>query len=179
MVGLAITSVLATPKAAVACSCAGPPPALGAAVARADGAFVGTLTEIGDPEGSGPVISSGRTVLNRFAVEAVAKGDIGPTVVVESAASGASCGLELAVGQRAGIIASRRDGRWSSSLCSKVDADALASLAVLPRTGSGGPTALGENLAVGLVLAALAVALVARAETRTRHDPASRTAAGS
>jgi hypothetical protein len=63
-----------------------------------------------------------------FRVEQVYKGDeIDNRVEVVTAANGAACGLELAVGQRVGLLLTREGDVWQSSACSQVDpADFLA-----------------------------------------------------
>lgn len=160
---------------AEACSCAGPPPDPAAAVARADGAFVGTLAEVRDPKGGEAVVSGGREVENRFDVEGVAKGDIATSVVVVAAADGAACGIEVAVGQRAGLLLTRQADRWRSSLCSKVNPDAMLALSQLPRTGG---SELPQNLGVALAIGAITLAALSAIEGRTRHDPAGRDLTG-
>lgn len=163
----AVVAPIASAPPAAACSCAGPPPELAAAVARADGAFVGTLAEVRDPDGGEAVISGGRLVENHFEVEGVAKGDIASSVVVLAAADGAACGLEVALGQRAALLLTREADRWRSSLCSKADPDAMLALSTLPRTGGSEiPTKLG----VGFVIGAITLAAVTAVASRTPHD---------
>lgn len=170
-----VGGLVTTAAPAAACSCAGPPPAASAAVARADGAFVGTLVAIDDPDAGSDVSSGGRTVFNRFAVETVAKGDIGAEIVVASAADGAACGLGVALDERAGVLVTRKGDGWASGLCSKVDPDELAAISVLPRTGTA--SELPRNLAVALLFGGAVVAFVVRAEAR--HDPESPKQSGS
>ena len=70
---------------------------------------------------------SGATARYRFRLEQIYKGDVEDRAVVFSSADGASCGLELAVGQRVGLLLTRDGGVWRSSLCQQVDpADFLA-----------------------------------------------------
>ena len=167
----AVVAPVATAPPAAACSCAGPPPELAAAVARADGAFVGTLVEIRDPDGGDAVISGGRVVQNHFDVEGVAKGDIGSSVVVLAAANGAACGIEVAVGQRAALLLTREADQWRSSLCSKSDPDAMLALSALPRTGGSERPA---NLGLGFFIGAITLAAVTAISRRSPHDPARR-----
>lgn len=130
---------------AFACSCrAGVP--VEESLAESDGAFVGVFTGRDDPLGHGDIVSSGRRVLNHFQVERSVKGDIGGRVDVTAAASGASCGLELQVGQRTGLLL-RRDagGGWTSGLCSQVEPQALLAFAPAAAPGSDAP----ESDAVG------------------------------
>ena len=63
-----------------------------------------------------------------FRVEQVYKGDIENRVEVETARDGAGCGLELAVGQRVGLLLERDGGLWRSGLCSQVEPAAFLEL---------------------------------------------------
>jgi hypothetical protein len=94
-----------------------------AGLAEADGAFVGTLVEI--DKGLAPITDSGQLVDFHFEVEAALKGEIGDDIVVKSANSGASCGIEMPVGQRAGFVLTLENGEWQGNLCATFDADAL------------------------------------------------------
>ncbi len=148
---------------AFACSCrAGV--AVEESLAESDGAFVGVFTGRDDPLGQGDIVSSGRRVLNHFQVERPVKGDIGERVDVTAAASGASCGLELQVGQRTGLLL-RRDagsGSWTSGLCSQVEPQALLAFAPAAATGSdaGGGADWGLIVLLGLLVLAVAGAVV-------------------
>jgi hypothetical protein len=122
-------------------------------LANSDAAFVGVLTGRDDPDGGGPIVSSGRRVVNHFTVERAVKGELGPKVAVGAAASGGSCGLEVREGQRAGLFLRRSGTGWTSSLCSQVDAAEL--LAFAP--GDGPAPAVGEAVpAVGEAAPAVA-----------------------
>lgn len=105
------TVALALAGDALACSCA--PVDLVRDLPKADGAFVGTLLERR---------VSGDWATLRFRVEQVYKGEIQNRVEVETARDGAACGVELAVGERTGLLLDRDGGAWRSSLCSQVDA---------------------------------------------------------
>lgn len=165
--------VIVTAAPVAACSCAGPLPDPMAAVAAADGAFVGTLVDVDDPGGFEEIVSSGRDVRHRFDVEGVAKGEIGPSVVVVAAAEGASCGIEVAIGQRAGLLLTRDGDRWRSGLCSKLDPDDLLAISAPPRAGPDAVTSgVGPNLAAAAVLGGIAVSISVAVEARTRRDPA-------
>ena len=121
---------------ASACSCAVPNPLAG--LASADGAFVGTLVD--EEEQVGPLFDSGEMMDHLFEVEAVLKGDIGETVVVESAAEGASCGFEIPIGQRVGLTLTRNGDSWEGSLCATHDPDSLLEAANgLPEPVTGSP----------------------------------------
>jgi hypothetical protein len=74
-----------------------------------------------------------------FEVEKAVKGDIGDEIVVKSAADGASCGLELPEGTRAGLLLDQVDGDWQGNLCWTVDADALLAAAEGPPDPVEGP----------------------------------------
>jgi hypothetical protein len=111
--------VLPAPPA-IACSCAGVD-SLPDAVEMADGAFVGSLIRREEPIPVGGVLDSAQVVTWTFHVDQVIKGAIGPRVKVESAWSGVSCGLEVRVGERVGLLLSRVGEQWQSGLCAQVD----------------------------------------------------------
>jgi hypothetical protein len=160
---------------AKACSCAGP--AGGEQLAAADGAFVGRLLSRDDPQPVDGMFSSGDVVRYRYVVERGVKGDIPPGAIeVWSAWSGVSCGLETPIGQRAGLLLRRQDGRWLSSLCEQFDPDVLAPAGEPPQSppdteltsaghvaqlpgadggGAGGRTLLTGSAGAGLLAVAL------------------------
>ena len=142
---------------ALACSCRAEVP-VAEALSESDGAFVGVFTGRDDPLGQGDVITSARGVLNHFQVERSVKGDIGGRVDVQAAAGGASCGLELSVGERTGLLLRRDAGSWTSSLCSQVEPQAL--LAFAPATTAGAGVDGGLILLVGLLVLAVMGAVV-------------------
>lgn len=151
---------------ALACSCrAGVP--VGDSLSESDAAFVGVFTGSDDPLAQGDVASSGRGVLNHFLVERSVKGHIGERVDVTAAASGASCGLELEVGQRTGLLLRAGAGGWTSGLCSQVEPQAL--LAFVPATAGASGVDGGLILLVGLlVLAVLGAAVQEVVHRRAR-----------
>ena len=101
---------------ASACSCR--PVDLQRDLPAADGAIIGAVLERN---------ISGDTATYLFRVEQVYKGEIENRVEVVTPAGGAACGLELAVGDRAGLLLTRDGNVWRSGLCSQVDpADFLA-----------------------------------------------------
>ena len=101
---------------AYACSCR--PVDLQRDLPKADGAIIGTVLERS---------VSGQTATYRFRVEQIYKGDVETRAEVVTPAGGAACGLELAVGDRVGLLLERDGGAWRSGLCSQVDpADFLA-----------------------------------------------------
>jgi hypothetical protein len=110
-------------------------------------AFVGTLIDVDGQLGA--VFSSDADTIYRFEVETWVKGDLGPVIDVHSAADGASCGIEVGVGNRAGIMVRVEDGKYHSSLCETIDADVLlASLEPL-ETGAPGPPLLFVSARIG------------------------------
>ena len=115
-----------------ACSCALPDPR--AALARADGAFIGTLVRRQQ--------LAQQAVLT-FSVEKSLKGSIGRTVEVRTAAHGAGCGLEAPIGTRVGLVLERRGGAWHGHLCWQFDpGELLAAAFPLPPPSGRGPVAL-------------------------------------
>ena len=113
-----------------ACSCALPDPR--AALAQADGAFVGTL--VSRREGD-------QTTVLTFSVEKALKGAIGRTVEVSTASNSAACGIEVRTGTRVGLVVERRGGTWSGYLCWQFDPDELLAAAKpLPAPNGRGPS---------------------------------------
>lgn len=115
------------PQAAFACTCA----PLGTdlqALRDADAVFAGSVVDTHDPHGDRRIVSSGRPVFYTFEVDSVAKGDVGETQEVRSAASGVSCGFRFDEGRRYLVFAyygkgARRvddpDAQLLTSLCTK------------------------------------------------------------
>jgi hypothetical protein len=115
-----------------ACSCALPDAR--AALAQADGAFVGKLVGRRD---------EGQRAILTFSVERRLKGSIGSTVEVVTAANSAACGLELSSGTRVGLVLDRRGGAWNGHLCWQFDPEELLTAASpLPAPNGRGPVAL-------------------------------------
>ena len=145
---LAFLLVLVGAQAAHACSCfIGDPRD---ALHRSDGAFIGTFvgrTEVDD-----------QTAIFSFDVETAVKGTIGTTIDVRSNSNGASCGLEVEIGQRIGLLLGiDADGAWISNLCSQIDPTVLLKAAEpLPEPDGVGPVRfvvggnLGENRLMAL-----------------------------
>jgi hypothetical protein len=132
-----LTSVagLIAPRPASACSCAQLDPA--AALAEYPAAFVGTLVEIDGQIGA--MFDSEDDTIYRFQVEEWVKGDLGEIVEIHSAANGASCGIEVGVGNRAGLFVQERGGEFTSSLCETLDADVLLAGSEPLEMGAPGP----------------------------------------
>ena len=141
---------------AYACSCR--PVDLQRDLPTADGAFIGTVLERS---------VSGQTATYRFRVEQVYRGNVENRAEVVTPVGGAACGLELAVGDRVGLLLKRDGNVWRSGLCSQVDpADFLALTNVqdntLPPINWGG-------IVVGvLVLGAGTFFLIRKARTYRR-----------
>jgi hypothetical protein len=115
-----------------ACSCALPDAR--AALAQAEGAFVGRLESRRDTD---------RQAVLTFSVERALKGPIGATIDVRTAANGAACGIEVPVGTRVGLVLDRRGGSWRGSLCWQSDPEELLAAALpLPPPSGRGPVAL-------------------------------------
>ena len=123
----AATTVTLVPTPAGACSCALGDPR--DAVDAADAAFVGELVAREEPQPRGGIISSGQNVTWTFEVEQVVKGPLGGTVEVVSPWSGASCGLEVGVGRRTGLLLHGSERRWTSSLCLQLPTRVLTRVA--------------------------------------------------
>jgi hypothetical protein len=155
---LAVLAVLSLLFAADAWACTCLPVDLDRDLPGADGAMIGTVLERS---------VSGTTSRYRFRVEQVYKGDVEDRAVVFSAADGAACGLELAVGQRVGLLLNRDGDVWRSSLCRQVDpADFLALTKVqdnaLPSFNWGG-------IVVGILILGLGIlALLRKRRTYSR-----------
>ncbi len=114
-----------------ACSCALPDPR--AALAQADGAFVGTLVSRRQLEQQAVLV---------FAVDRILKGSIGRRVEVRTASNGAACGLEAPIGTRVGLVLERRDGAWHGHLCWQFTPSDLLTAAALPAPNGRGPAAM-------------------------------------
>lgn len=149
-------------QSAKACSCALGDPR--DAFAGADGAFVGTfleshLAEPADPEGG---FSSSADTIYSFRLDEEYKGELGdPGDVVEVHApySGASCGIEAEPGRDYGLFLQvrKRDGVWTSNLCSQVTPQTMREAASpLPAPNGEGPLKMivggsfGEAQVMGL-----------------------------
>lgn len=138
--GAAAAALLFGLESAEACSCVRLDARQG--LSEADAAFVGTLVARRQalPPRPGGVSSSADPDIFTFRVDKAIKGDLGQEIEVWSARSGASCGLEVAIGQQIGLLL-RRDGtRWSSGLCWQTSPDALREAArPLPEPNGRGP----------------------------------------
>ncbi len=133
----------ATP--AFACSCLPSSPA--EVAARSDAAFVGTYLGRTEPP-PGPVLNTSTDVVNHFSMERVVKGGpIAGNVDVRAPYSGASCGLEIGVGQRVGLGLTGSAAEWRSLLCNQTDPDGLLAVgqAVNPPTLPPAPSPVAPS----------------------------------
>lgn len=134
-----VTALVALAAPAKACSCALGDPR--DALARSDGAFVGTLLS------RRPAVDSGgepdlQTDVFTFQVDEDVKGVYPDTFDVYSASSGAACGLEVGQGEQSGLLLyfHEEDGRWWSNLCSQMSPEDLREAAApLPEPDGRGP----------------------------------------
>jgi hypothetical protein len=106
-------------------------------LAAADGAFIGELVGRRETGPLGSIISSGRDVVYTFEVTEVFKGDIGRRVEIHSAASGMSCGFEVAAGEAVGVLLDRQGGDWRSGLCGQIEPGKLRTAAAPLPTPDG------------------------------------------
>jgi len=129
---LTLAALAAAVEPARACSCVPPDP--WSYLERADGAFVGRLVSRRES-------GEGRAVLV-FSVERAVKGKIGAMVEVETASSGAACGIETSVGRRIGLFLVREGDGWFGHLCWQVEPEDLLAAASLPAPNGRGSVAL-------------------------------------
>jgi hypothetical protein len=135
---------------AYACSCL--PVDLERDLPKADAAMIGSVLERRTTE---------TTRVYLFRVEQVYRGELDSSrVEVETPRDGAACGLELAVGQRVGLLLERQGQRLRSTLCSQVDpSDFLALTNVEDNTF---PPINRGGIIVGIVVLGLAAILLVR-----------------
>lgn len=159
--GLAAVAALAGPAAepALACSCVGVVPARD--LPHVDAAFVGRPVS---REVDEPILSSADEAVWTFEVERAVKGTLPARLEIATAVSGASCGLELRLDQRIGLLLDRRGDGYTSSLCRQVEPELLlrhvlpsARVAGLPpERGDDGWSWAGVGSGFALVVAAVA-----------------------
>lgn len=137
MIALVGSFLVVSSPPAHACSCAGEPAAEILASPETNAAFVGRLV-LRQPAPD-PVPFRGTAY--RFEVESVVSGDLPTRIDVISASDGGACGIELEIGEPAGVVLQREDGVWLSNLCRTTDADELLA-AGDPHPPSGPPTDL-------------------------------------
>ena len=162
---------------------------MGASAQRADVVFVGTLVDTRSPALAVPGAASSEDPVARvFEVREVRKGDTAARTEVLTAASGASCGLEVEQGRTYVVVARSTPDGLTSGLCdgtrllsavAPTDLDAVGA-ATSPREGSlpadlpalsptvgevaGAPAVWGPGLAV--VAGAVVLLVVLRRRRR-------------
>ncbi|CAA9320311.1 MAG: hypothetical protein AVDCRST_MAG34-1394 [uncultured Nocardioidaceae bacterium] len=159
--------VVAAPAPAYACSCVTQSPRQ--FVDGADLIATATVLEVDRP-GRLPLLGAGDTTTYRVRISDVYKGRAHEIVEVESASSGASCGLEGIVGGRRYVFFLQRSGdSLRGSLCGGTGNVSIATVSRLldpvadqpvaggPATGSGHDQRLVYAGAAGAVLLAGAV----------------------
>lgn len=182
---LAGSLLVLAPTTAHACSCVSD--SVTAHLKDADVVVLGKIQsrdELGNPLRL--VRSSGDEVVYRVDVDHVFKGVSGPVAQIHSVASGASCGLEVEVGEDYVVFADARDTRgankgelWASLCGGTIPVSALGDTADV--LGPGAPpdrsvpvpdeaSTVPTYLAGGLVAAGL-VALMVVARRRRRSRP--------
>lgn len=133
------------------------------AMAASDAAFIGVVVETRDPAAGNPIFSSADPIHYTVVVEESLKGDLvtGQEVTVSSARHGASCGQELAVGERWRLLAGAEGAAFTTGLCS--GNQRLASGVAVPDRPSGGDVSIAPLItilgvgATGLLTLLLAV----------------------
>ena len=143
----AFVAASATPCAA--CSCAAPL-TLTAAASQADAVFVGTLTGTREPL---VVTSSGALVAKRFEVSEVRRGEAAAVTEVLTAASGASCGLEVTEGAAYVVVAKRTADGLRADLCGGTRAVSDVAAGDLDAVGPARPPS-GDEEGVDLAVVA-------------------------
>ena len=130
LLAITVASGLAGADRAAACSCV---PVDAQSLRKSDAAVIAKLKRIepiGQAEGSpAPGAGQARFV---YRVRRSLKGrrlDRGEHFSVRASTSGASCGLPTGVGRRYGLLLGRESGRWTASLCSVLEPEALRDLA--------------------------------------------------
>lgn len=137
LVGVFATTLGIAVPPAYACSCAAFNPA--EMLQHHGAAFIGTLVDDGaeSVDRSG-IVRSDTLKTVHFEVERWVKGDFGPEISLQTAIDGASCGLEIPEGARAGIFIYEQDGKLATGLCSSMSAEVLeAALEPFPAFGEG------------------------------------------
>jgi hypothetical protein len=120
-----------------------------------DGAFVGREVSRESIDPRSVTGDLGVNVNVRFEVEVTLKGAIPPVIDVVTSGSGASCGFDVAIGRRVGLLVDELDGRWRGSLCGVVDPDDLINAAKPVSRSSVGLLATGLVLFVGALMISL------------------------
>ena len=158
-----VFGISAVPIAQVAaCSCM----ALGPeeAAQMADVVFAGSVVgeEVGAADPAAPMAAPVRYT---FAVDGVAKGEVGAEVAVVAGGDSAMCGMTFAMNERWFIFGTVQDGSLTTGLCSgnlplQPDEDPPMPL-YLPEAPADDGAAAGVGLPIGVLLPIAAVAAIA------------------
>ena len=175
----ALSIVILVPSTAFACSCISD--SVADYVEGADLVVKGSIED--RDEGPFKIVrSSGDPVTYTVSVDEVLKGESGPVTKFESAAEGASCGLEVQVGHSYVIFADAGpDGTYEANLCGGTsdarpdfvaEVEAITGPATAPDDSIPAPSdgAPVVAMAVGGVLLAGAAAVAAVVLRRRRHS---------
>lgn len=117
---VAILLLLVTAPSASACSCVQFDPAW---VEEHDAAIVGEVVQVRDAFFMLPTTKRTLVRVERSRDDEFQRGEV---VQVHSGQGGGDCGLELAVGDRAGLLLQRSGDSWMGSLCATTTAERLA-----------------------------------------------------
>ena len=162
---LAISTVYVSAETAHACSCMMPEAEF--LFENAEGAFEGRAVEVPNTDGFTGI----ETVRYVFDVDAVYKGSIGETVVVNTSGSSASCGLSVAEGAETTLFLYKNGPEWNGDLCSQMEPGALQAagfepIGISPEANPTDEAATATTTARwvlgGGVLAAIAAVVVVR-----------------
>jgi len=154
-----VIGVSAIPLAQVAaCSCMAMVPA--EAAAMADAAFTGTVVREEPVAGNLAAPEPMGQIAYTFAVDGIAKGEVGAETTVLAGGDSAGCGMSFAANERWLIFASADGDRLSTGLCSgnvPLAADEEPPVSVAAPT-SPGATDSGGGVPVGVILPVAALA---------------------
>lgn len=157
-----VIGVSAVPIAQVAaCSCMAMSPDEAATMAEV--VFAGTVVgeEAGAP--ADPATGMG-PILYTFAVDGVAKGDVGTQTAVVGGGDSAMCGITFGTNERWLVFANTVDGSLSTSACAgnlTLQADEEPPIAVRAPTASDPGDVAGAGVPVGVILPIAAVVALA------------------
>ena len=162
--------VVSAGEAALACSCAVGDPV--SRLAESDAAFIGRLISSAEPvPDSEGIISTDDPVAWVFEVEEAVKGDLETPLTVMSPWSGMSCGFEVRIGERIGVLL-REDRGWRSGLCSQLDADVLLRAAApVPASAVPEPVPATSSATTSAPTTTVTVTSTAPAATTTSTAP--------
>jgi len=157
VLSISVASLVTGTGTAFGCSCM--MPNAQDLFAGADGVFVGTLQHRPSDVNIG-VTSSADPIELVFSVVDAYKGEIEDPMLIMTAISGASCGIEMAEGSSALLFVDLIDGEWHGNLCATMGAEAQAELGVpeIPFAKAGGDdaTTMARWVLAGVILVAIA-----------------------